>query len=101
MPSGAQPFADALELAVNIGPLGLALRENPDRREAVMAVLPSALEPYLTDGVVRFPTSKESFQLVFCHRSPGSPSFWLTAGIPFCLWWRLLRSSRRPYVSVS
>jgi hypothetical protein len=32
--------------------------------------------------VVRFPAAKQSFQLAFRHRSPSSPSFWLTAGIP-------------------
>ena len=57
LPSGAQPFAAAIELAVSIGPLGLALRENPDRREAVMSVLPSFLEPYLKDGFVSVPTA--------------------------------------------
>src|SRR5215218_9721051 len=54
-----------------------------------------------TLSIVRFPAAKEPFQLAFRHRSPGSPSFWLTAGIPLCPWWRLLCSSRRPCISVS
>jgi SAM-dependent methyltransferase len=55
--SGAQPIADAIELALNLGPLGMALRENPDRREAVREVLDGALEPYARDGIVRMPTA--------------------------------------------
>ena len=35
-----------------------------------------------TLSIVRFPAAKEPFQLAFRHRSPGSPSFWLTAGVP-------------------
>jgi SAM-dependent methyltransferase len=57
MPSGTQRLEDAIELAVNLGPLGMALRENPDRRDAARQVLGEALAPYLTDGVVRFPTA--------------------------------------------
>jgi SAM-dependent methyltransferase len=55
--SGAQPLADAIELALNLGPLGIALRENPERREAVREVLGEAFEPYLKDGIVRMPTA--------------------------------------------
>jgi hypothetical protein len=33
-------------------------------------------------SVVRFPAAKEPFQLAFRHRSPGSPSLSLTAGVP-------------------
>jgi SAM-dependent methyltransferase len=57
MLSGSQLLDDAIELALNLGPLGMALRENPDRREAVRDVLGEAFTAYLTDGVVRFPTA--------------------------------------------
>ena len=33
-------------------------------------------------SVARFPASEQSLHLFFCHRSPCSPSRWLTAGIP-------------------
>src|SRR5829696_3476075 len=42
--------------------------------------LPLGALPALS--IVRFPAAKEPFQLAFRHRSPGSPSFWLTAGVP-------------------
>jgi SAM-dependent methyltransferase len=57
MLSGRQRLEDAIELALNLGPLGMALRENPDRRDAVREVLGEALTPYVTDGLVRFPTA--------------------------------------------
>jgi SAM-dependent methyltransferase len=45
---GSGGMEETLELCRRVGPLGAALREHPDRAEAVMDVVRQALSPYLT-----------------------------------------------------
>jgi ubiquinone/menaquinone biosynthesis C-methylase UbiE len=54
---GAASLADAVTTATRVGPLGLLLRENPDRHEIVTAALGEAMAPYATDAGVLLPSA--------------------------------------------
>ena len=54
---GGNDRADTLELALNIGPLGRALREHPEQRAAVIDAVRDAIEPFIVDGVARIPSA--------------------------------------------
>lgn len=50
---GGNPLDEAVDLALRVGPLGMLLRENPDRKEAVIAAVREALRPHEgPDGVM-------------------------------------------------
>jgi SAM-dependent methyltransferase len=47
--------AELMDFATRLGPVGAALREvDSDTAEKVMAILPSALAPFVKDGIARF-----------------------------------------------
>jgi len=56
-PIGGNDRAATIELALLIGPLGRHLREHPDRRAAVIDSVRDAIEPFIVDGVARFPSA--------------------------------------------
>ncbi|HKA90455.1 MAG TPA: class I SAM-dependent methyltransferase [Haliangiales bacterium] len=56
-PVGGNDRADTLELALNLGPLGRLLREHPERRAVATDAVRDAIEPFIVDGVARFPTA--------------------------------------------
>src|SRR5262249_8798224 len=56
-PVGGNDRADTLELALNLGPLGRLLREHPERRAVATAAVRDAIQPFIVDGVARFPTA--------------------------------------------
>jgi SAM-dependent methyltransferase len=54
---GSGGLAETVALCRHVGPLGSALRENPDRAEAVLGVVREALAAYLTDEGVMMPAA--------------------------------------------
>lgn len=54
---GGNDLPTALTLALQIGPLGRLLRELPQHRQATIAAVRAALQPYVQDGVVRMPSA--------------------------------------------
>jgi SAM-dependent methyltransferase len=54
---GSGGLDEAMTLALRVGPLGGALRENPDRAPAVMDVVKAALSAHLTDEGVMLPAA--------------------------------------------
>jgi SAM-dependent methyltransferase len=54
---GGGDLEQTLELALNLGPLGAALRENPDRAGAVVGVVKDLLAKYATPNGVRMPAA--------------------------------------------
>jgi SAM-dependent methyltransferase len=54
---GSGGMEETLELCRRVGPLGAALRENPDRAEAALAVVREALAAYLTSEGVLMPAA--------------------------------------------
>jgi SAM-dependent methyltransferase len=56
-PVGGASLGRAVELGLNVGPLGAALREQPGRREAVTAAVREALAPYETATGVLLPAA--------------------------------------------
>jgi hypothetical protein len=54
---GGGSLDDAQALAFKIGPLGRALRENPDCVDAVSGAVRAALAGYVTDGKVLMPAA--------------------------------------------
>jgi SAM-dependent methyltransferase len=56
-PIGGNDRAATLDLAIRIGPLGRALREHPDKRDAVMDDVRAAIEPFIFDGIARIPSA--------------------------------------------
>jgi SAM-dependent methyltransferase len=54
---GAANLEDAITAAVRVGPLGLLMRENPDKQAVVMQALTEALSPYVGDAGVRLPSA--------------------------------------------
>ncbi|MFY7977227.1 MAG: hypothetical protein ACOVOB_05240, partial [Brevundimonas sp.] len=50
---GGHPLDEAVALAMKVGPLGMLLRENPDKREVIIAAVRDALAPHEgPDGVM-------------------------------------------------
>ena len=50
---GGHPLDEAVALAMKVGPLGMLLRENPDKREVIIAAVHEALAPHEgQDGVM-------------------------------------------------
>ncbi|HRD46456.1 MAG TPA: class I SAM-dependent methyltransferase [Caulobacter sp.] len=50
---GGHPLEDAVTLSLKVGPLGMLLRENPDKRDAVIGAVRDALAPHEgLDGVM-------------------------------------------------
>lgn len=50
---GGHPLEDAVSLSLKVGPLGMLIRENPDKREAVVGAVREALAPHEgIDGVM-------------------------------------------------
>lgn len=47
----------AMTIAFQIGPLGAMLREHPDKRDAVVEDVRTAISSFIADGVVRFPSA--------------------------------------------
>jgi SAM-dependent methyltransferase len=56
-PIGADTLEDAITTAVRVGPLGLLMRENPDKQAVVMQALTEALSPYAGEAGVRLPSA--------------------------------------------
>jgi ubiquinone/menaquinone biosynthesis C-methylase UbiE len=56
-PIGGLPLDQALTLALRVGPLGRALRENPQGREAAVQAVRAALATYETQGGVLIPSA--------------------------------------------
>ena len=56
-PIGCGDLDDSVGLALCVGPLGTALRENPERRGAVEAAVRAALTPHQTPNGVRLPSA--------------------------------------------
>jgi hypothetical protein len=54
---GGGDLEQTLELALNLGPLGAALRENPDRAGAVVGVVKDLLSKYATPKGVLMPAA--------------------------------------------
>ncbi len=50
---GGHPLDEAVALALKVGPLGMLIRENPDKRDAVIAAVREALAPHEgLDGIM-------------------------------------------------
>ena len=54
---GGGTLEQTLQLALNVGPLGVALRENPERMEAVANAVSDLLSKYVTPNGVLMPAA--------------------------------------------
>ena len=52
----------SLQMTLRVGPLGAALRENPQFKDRVTSAVRAALAPHLHDGLVRLPAAVWIFQ---------------------------------------